>query len=68
MSDAGPERVKVIVNVKYDAGYAPPTVEPVSALAGRQDLPCTCDSQTGMGEGGRLCGCNAKTGTGAAGS
>lgn len=68
MSDAGTQPVKVVVNVMYAAEYAPPAVEPVSALAAGRDYPCTCDSQTGMGEGGRLCRCDAKAGTGAAGS
>lgn len=68
MSDAGTQPVKVVVNVMYEAGYTPPVAEPVSSLAPGRDYPCTCDSQTGMGEGGRLCRCDAKAGTGAAGS
>jgi hypothetical protein len=68
MSEAKKRRVSVVVEVDVAGAYAAPRAEAVGAAVARQDFPCQCDSQAGIGDGGgsTRCRCDAKAGFGAA--
>lgn len=68
MTDSKKRGVQVVVNVSFEGGYAAPTAESLASVARRQDFPCQCDSQAGIGDGGgsTSCRCDAKAGFGAA--
>jgi hypothetical protein len=65
MSNSRARGVQVTVNVKFEGGYAAPTVEAASVAARQADNPCRCDSRTGMGEAA-VCRCNSQAGFGSA--